>query len=202
MEQTTSSQRGKYIVFEGGEHTGKSTQVKILSKRLGAVATREPGGTGVGSRIRALLLDPGVTTEPSTEVFLFAADRAQHIAEVVQPTLESGVSVVSDRSWISSAAYQARDEITLDFVRSVNELAIGDYMQADLVILLDGDPQELVHRRTGAPDYFEQKDIDFHNRVRENFLTISHEVGAHVIDAKQDLEEVSRIAWELVQENT
>ncbi len=199
MEQDTS-RRGKYIVFEGGEHTGKSTQVEILAHRLGGIATREPGGTRVGGHIRALLLDPKVSTEPKTEIFLFAADRAQHIIEVVQPTLESGVSVVSDRSWISSAAYQARGDITIDFVRTVNELAIGNYMQADLVILLDSDPQELVHRRTGAPDYFEQKDIDFHNRVRENFLTISHEVGAHVIDAMQDREEVSRIVWDLAQE--
>lgn len=180
------------LCLEGGEHTGKSTQVEILAKRLGGFAT-ENRAERVLVGILVLLLDPKVSTEPKTEIFLFAADRAQHIIEVVQPTLESGVSVVSDRSWISSAAYQARDEITLDFVRSVNELAIGDYMQADLVILLDGDPQELVHRRTGAPDYFEQKDREFHNRVRENFLTVSREVGAHVIDAMQDREEVSRI---------
>lgn len=192
--------RGKYIVFEGGEHTGKSTQVEILARKLGGIATREPGGTRVGGHIRALLLSPEVITEPITEVFLFAADRAQHIAEVVQPTLDKGISVISDRSWISSAAYQARGDITIDFVRTVNELAIGDYMQADLVFLLDGDPRELVARRTDAPDYFEQQDIEFHQRVRDNFLTIAHEVGAHVIDALQDREDVSRIVWNLTQE--
>lgn len=100
-----------YIAFEGGEGSGKSTQAERLASRLGAVLTREPGGTAIGGRLRELLLDPSTEDlDARAETLLMAADRAQHRAEVVAPTLASGRHVVSDRSVYSSLAYQGAGE--------------------------------------------------------------------------------------------
>ena len=99
--------RGRLIVFEGGEASGKSTQAARLAADLGAVLTREPGGTGLGKRIREIVLDPGVPlVAPLTEALLMAADRAQHVAEVIEPALSAGHDVVTDRYIPSSLAYQ------------------------------------------------------------------------------------------------
>ena len=100
-----SSATGRWIVFEGGEGGGKSTQSARLADALGAVLTREPGGTEIGARLRELLLDPGtVALDVRAEALLMAADRAQHVGEVVVPALESGRHIVSDRSAYSSIA--------------------------------------------------------------------------------------------------
>ncbi|HEV2759178.1 MAG TPA: dTMP kinase, partial [Acidimicrobiales bacterium] len=98
----------RLIVFEGGEGSGKSTQAALLAARLGAVLTHEPGGTGVGVRIRSVVLDPavGIDLDMRAEALLMAADRAQHVAEVIRPALARGDDVVSDRFTGSTLAYQ------------------------------------------------------------------------------------------------
>ena len=99
--------RGRLIVFEGGEASGKSTQAALFAADIGAVLTREPGGTEIGTRIREIVLDPGVVAmAPSTEALLMAADRAQHVSEVIEPALATGKDVVTDRYVPSSLAYQ------------------------------------------------------------------------------------------------
>ena len=98
--------RGRFIAFEGGEAAGKTTQAGLLAERLGAVPTREPGGTEVGERVRSLVLDPAVRVDIRAEALLMAAARAQHVAEVIEPALAAGRHVVTGRYTPSSLAYQ------------------------------------------------------------------------------------------------
>lgn len=191
--------QGQYIVFEGGEHTGKSMQAQILAKRIGGVLTREPGGTNLGIHLRAALLDPDVTISALAEVFLFASDRAELMETVVRPTLAEGRHVVSDRSWISSAAYQHARGIPIDTIRTVNSHAVGELFVPDILLLFDADPAELLKRRTEAPDRFEKMDSTFHNNVRDNFLSVAEPLGGHVIDATMSVEEVSEAVWEIIE---
>src|SRR5688572_12375409 len=110
----------RWIALEGGEGSGKSTQATRLGERLQAVVTREPGGTTIGAKVRAVLLDPDLVVDERAEALLMAADRAQHVAEVVRPALAAGTCVVSDRSAFSSLAYQGYGRgLPLEEVRSL-----------------------------------------------------------------------------------
>ena len=126
-----------YIAFEGAEGCGKSTQARRLADDIGAVLTQETGGTEIGRRLRAILHDTSVTDlDDRAETLIVAADRAQHVAEVVRPALAAGRHVVSDRSVYSTLAYQGYGRgLPLAEVRAVNEWAIGDTWP-DLVVLL------------------------------------------------------------------
>jgi len=129
---------GKYIAFEGLEGCGKSTHVKRLATRLNAVMTREPGGTVVGSMLRNILIDPANTNlSPRAEALMMAADRAQHIAELISPSLAAGRHVVSDRSVYSSLAYQGYGrQQDLDELRRLNDWAIGG-LWPELVVYIE-----------------------------------------------------------------
>src|SRR5207253_5726023 len=139
--------RGRLIAFEGGEGSGKSTQAARLAHRLGAVLTSEPGGTAVGARIRGIVLDPGVTfLDARAEALLMAADRAQHVAEVVEPALAAGTDVVTDRLVGSSLAYQGYGRgLDVDQLRRLSMEAAGA-VEPDLVILLDVSPAVAAER--------------------------------------------------------
>lgn len=191
--------RGKYIVFEGGECTGKSTQSALLAERISATWVREPGYTSLGGHIRTLTLSPDINASARALTLLFAADRSQLIDEVIVPTTDRGNHVVSDRSWRSGYAYQTAQGEDGSFVTAVNKLAIGSYMEPDLLILLDGDPEELAARRARDADRFEAKGFDFHHRVRENLLEVCGTAGAMLIDATASMEEVSEIVWGTVE---
>lgn len=133
---------GRFIVFEGGDGSGKSTQAKLLAEQLGAVLTREPGGTEIGAKIRELVLDP-THTEMSdrTEALLMAADRAQHVHERIRPALLRGQHVVSDRHVASSLAYQGVGRgLGIDVIADVNAFAV-DALVPDLIVLLEADPR-------------------------------------------------------------
>lgn len=161
----------RFIVFEGGEATGKSTQARRLAARLGAVHTHEPGGTDVGAALRALLLDLRTTgLDPRAEALLMAADRAQHVAEVIEPTLRSGRHVVCDRYIGSSVAYQGYGRLLdPDMVRAISGWAAGG-LWPDLTILLTV-PEEVARARIGpARDRIEAAGDDFHRRVLDGFL--------------------------------
>ncbi len=169
---------GRYIAFEGAEGCGKTTQAALLAAELGAVLTRETGGTAIGERIRTVLHDPGDThLDPVAEALLIAGDRAQHRAEVVAPALAAGRDVVSDRSVWSSIAYQGYGRgLPLEIVRQVNDWALGGRWP-DLVVLLEVPADETARRLAGrALDRFEQEDPAFFDRVAAGFRRLADEV--------------------------
>lgn len=185
----------RYIAFEGIEGCGKSTQALRLANDLGAVLTRETGGTQIGARIREVLHDPANThLSPVAEALLIAGDRAQHYAEVLHPHLSAGHHVVSDRSVYSSIAYQGYGRgLDLDTVTSVNRWAIQDRWP-DLVILLDLD-HETAMARIGdrALDRFEQEEAGFFARIVEGFRTMARDDAARwiVIDGRRSPDEIA-----------
>ena len=164
-----------YIVFEGAEACGKSTQAALLAKRLDAVLTRETGGTAVGARLREILHDNEVTDlTPRAEALMTAADRAQHIAEIVRPALDAGRHVVSDRSLYSTLAYQGYGrELNVDEVTAINSWAI-DGTWPQLVIFLEA-ADELIEQRLADRhlDRFEAAGDAFHRRVIEGFRVMA-----------------------------
>jgi len=171
----------RYIAFEGIEGCGKSTQASRLAADIGAVLTRETGGTAIGARIREVLHDPSnVHLSPVAESLLIAGDRAQHYAEVLQQNLTNGRHVVSDRSVYSSIAYQGYGRgLDLDQVRAVNRWAIHDRWP-DLLVLLDMDHATAMARiGDRALDRFEREDAGFFQRIVEGFRTMASEDPAH-----------------------
>jgi dTMP kinase len=185
---------GRYIVFEGAEGCGKSTQAARLADALGAVLTRETGGTSIGVRIRAILHDTTVTgLADRAEALLTAADRAQHLEEVVEPALAAGRHVVSDRSVYSTLAYQGYGRgLTVAEVREINEWAIAGRWP-DLVLLVDAAPEVLEQRMRGRQlDRFEREGDEFHRRVREGFRTMATDDPEHwvVIDGARSPDQV------------
>jgi dTMP kinase len=162
--------RGKFIVLEGGEGSGKSTQARRLSAALDAVQTREPGGTALGAQLREVLLGRDTTgLSDRTEALLMAADRAQHVAEVVEPALVAGRHVVCDRFLGSSVAYQGYGRgLEPAEVRDLSVWATGGLLP-DLVVLLTVPANESVRRTGGARDRIEDAGSEFHERVADGF---------------------------------
>ena len=186
--------KGFYIALEGAEGTGKSTHAARLATHLGALLTRETGGTDIGVRIRAILHDTSLThLSHRAEALLIAADRAQHIDEVVAPALTSGRHVVSDRSVYSTLAYQGYGRgLKIDEIRQINEWALDSWWP-DLVVLIDT-PAELLERRMRGRqlDRFEREDDGFHARVRDGFRAMAAADPQRwaVIDGAAGMEEV------------
>lgn len=169
---------GLFVAFEGGEGAGKSTQMQAFVEWLQArgvdvVTTREPGGTPIGERIREVLLDPNLAVEHHTEALLYAADRAQHAAEVIRPALREGKVVVSDRYLDSSLAYQgiARG-LGLDAILRVSEWATGGLLP-DIVFLLEVDAASGLERVGSDRDRIEREDETFHERVAKAYLELA-----------------------------
>ena len=164
-----------YIALEGAEACGKSTHAARLAAELDAVLTRETGGTAIGARIRAILHDTEVTDlADRAEALLTAADRAQHLHQVVLPALAAGRHVVSDRSVHSTLAYQGYGRgLHVDELRHINGWAVqGTWPH--LVVLLDVDPAVQAGRMHGRElDRFEREDDAFHQRVRQGFTTMA-----------------------------
>lgn len=185
---------GRYIALEGTEGTGKSTHAARLAAHLGAVLTRETGGTDIGARIRMILHDTSLThLSHRAEALLTAADRAQHIDEIVAPALASGRHVVSDRSVYSTLAYQGYGRgLPIPEVREINEWAINSCWP-DLVVLIDTPTDVLERRMRGRQlDRFEREDDDFHARVREGFRAMAAADPQRwvVVDGAPGMEEV------------
>ena len=190
--------RGSYIAFEGWEASGKSTQAELLAERLDAVFTREPGGTELGSRIRDLLLGDGPVPTPRAEALLFAADRAQHIAEIVEPTLAGGRHVVTDRSYGSTLAYQGHGRgQSLDDLWTLVEWASGGVLP-DLVVLLDV-PLDLAEDRLGPErDRLEREAATFAERVVAGFEELAGADPARwmLVDGSGDVDAVAARVWD------
>ena len=173
QEEIPMSQRGRYIAFEGWEASGKSTQAQILAQQLDAVLTREPGGTDLGSAIRDLVSGDGPEPTERAEALLFAADRAQHLAEVVEPALAEGRDVVTDRSFGSTLAYQGygRGQSVEELMRLVEWTSGG--LLPDLVVLLTVAVDVANDRLGDQRDRMESEDVDFAKRVVEGFTALA-----------------------------
>jgi dTMP kinase len=169
------SHRPAYIAFEGAEGSGKSTQASRLAETMGAVLTRETGGTSIGARIREILHDTTVDNLAArAEALLTAADRAQHIDEVVRPALDAGRAVVSDRSVYSSLAYQGYGrELDVEEIRHLNDWGTGGIWPS-VVVFLDT-PDDVIAERMSrrALDRFEAAGDEFHARVLAGFRTMA-----------------------------
>ncbi|MFT8394825.1 dTMP kinase [Propionibacterium sp.] len=171
---------GWFVVFEGGDGVGKSTQVRLLARTLTQagvdhVLTCEPGGSALGGALRALLLDPsGYSVAPRAEALMYAADKAQHLHEVVLPALRRGAVVICDRYLDSMIAYQgAGRTLELSEVRRLGKWATGG-LRPDLTVLLDMDPDRAVGQKSGK-DRLELAGADFHRRARQGFLDLAAE---------------------------
>jgi dTMP kinase len=187
------------IAFEGGEGSGKSTQATILAERLGAVLTHEPGATRIGARLRELLLDPNARIDPRAEALLLAADRAQHVAEVIAPALADGRDVVTDRYLYSSLAYQAFGRgLELQSVRALSDFAGAP--EPDLVVLITVSPEVRAQRLKATPDRIEASGGDFHQRVDVGFKTLAAADPQRwaVIDGDGSVDEVAALVWEAI----
>ncbi len=190
-----------YIAFEGGEGSGKSTQARLLAERLDAVVTREPGATKLGSELRTLLLGAGEwSVGPRAEALMMAADRAQHLDEVVRPALADGRNVVSDRSAFSSLAYQGGGrQLGVDEVRAVNEWAL-DGRWPDVVVYLRVDRAVARQRLDRSLDRLEQEAEDFHQRVASVFDQLAKADPGRwvVVDGSQTKDQVTDEVWSQV----
>jgi dTMP kinase len=194
---------GFFLVVEGSEGAGKSTLVAGLAARLRGVGTdpllvREPGGTPAAERIRALLLEPGMTIDPVSELFLFLAARADLVARVVRPALEQGRVVLADRFELSTEAYQCGGRgLSRDLFHSANAGATGG-LHPDLTLVLDIAPDAgfaRVQQGRGQLDRMEQAGADFHGRVAAVFRNATGPGIVH-LDAAQSPEHVLQSGWD------
>jgi dTMP kinase len=195
-----------FIVFEGGEGCGKSTQAKALEgqlRRLGfkAVLTHEPGGTLLGNKLRRWLKwGRGVTTQ--TELFLFLASRSQLVTKVIRPALERGEVVICDRFDASTFAYQGYGRgMDLAFLETINSF-VTDGLSPDLVILLDLDVEKGLKRKRMRLDCFEREEFAFHHRVRDAYLKLAAADPERwmVIDGSLPEETVRDLIWARVKQ--
>ncbi|MCF6329681.1 MAG: dTMP kinase [Henriciella sp.] len=172
---------GKFITLEGGEGTGKTTLITGLSIALGkrgieCIQTREPGGTPLAEAVRSLALHPPGDEEwsPLAHALLMNAARQDHLEHQIRPTLDRGVWVLCDRFADSTRAYQSIDGVSQIVLKSLEKAVVGETVP-DLTLVLDADPDDLVHRRNsrGTVDAFEAKGAAFHEKVRQAFLDIA-----------------------------
>jgi dTMP kinase len=197
---------GLFITFEGGEGCGKSTQSRLLLKKLEqrnipAVLTHEPGGTALGNELRKTLKRKGgAPISPQAELFLLAASRAQLVTEVIRPALKEGKVVICDRFTHSTMVYQGYGR-GLDFtaIKMVNNMATR-HLNPDLIILLDISPEQGLARKQSLKDRFELEDLSFHRRVREGYVKMAAAEPDRwlAIDASLPKGRVADIIWDRV----
>jgi dTMP kinase len=205
--------RGRFITFEGGEGSGKSTQIKILADRLAAaklraIVTREPGGSPGAEIIRHLVLSGmGKLLGPEAETLLFVAARDDHAHAVIKPALEQGTWVLCDRFSDSTRAYQGTlGHVDPRVLNAMERVTIGD-LRPDLTVILDvpveiGMQRAAARRGAMAPDRFEAEDIDFHQKLRDAYRRIAEEEPQRcaLIDANADANTVAAKVWAALRE--
>ncbi len=207
---------GTFITFEGIDGSGKSTQLRLLSNFLRAngwnpLVTREPGGTPVGLRLRAALLDATEEVDPLTELLVFAADRAQHVRRVIRPALAAGQVVISDRYADATIAYQGGGRgFPPELIAEIVQLAT-EGLKPDLTLLFDVSIQESTSRTTrrssgknsankAEPDRLDIEDATFHTRVREAYLVLASAEPERIkiVDASGPLEQTQERVKDVV----
>lgn len=203
--------RGRFITFEGGEGTGKSTQVKLLAQRLAGereiVSTREPGGTKEAEAVRGLLVTGDIARwSAEAEALLNYAARDSHLNWVVRPALDRGAMVICDRFMDSTRAYQGyAGGSRLELIEALEKSIVGS-TRPDMTLIFDLDPDiglaRAGGRDDGREDRFERKGRDFHEKLRSAFLNIARgePVRCRVIDAGQSIDTVAEAVWQNVRE--
>ena len=203
----SSAARGVFIVFDGSEGSGKSTQAARLRSRLegqgrSVLLVRDPGTTRIGEQIRSILLNPDHhEMAMRCEMLLYMAARAQMMAEAIAPALDEGNVVLSDRFVSSTLAYQLGGEgLTAQEIRRVADIAIRGRWP-DLTLIFDMPVEQSMARVRRAKDRIEQRPMSYHEQVRRNYLAHaqSDPAGYRVIDASTSVEEVERAVWSAVE---
>lgn len=204
------SRAGRFITLEGGEGAGKSTLIAGLRNALDArgaeiVVTREPGGTPLAERVRALALTPpdGEAWSPLAHALLMNTARQDHLEKLIRPALARGAWVLCDRFADSTLVYQSIDGVSTETLRQLQDMIVGP-TAPDLTLILDAPPQALFERREqrAISDVFEAKDLSFHKAVREGFRAIAEQAPerCHLIDALVAPEDVLARAMSAIDE--
>lgn len=198
--------KGLFITLEGADGCGKTTQLNLLKEYLTSrgyeiVVTREPGGKGLGEKLREILLNYDGEVSDRCEAFLYLADRAQNIDTIIKPAINSGKIVLCDRHTDSSVAYQGYGrEQNIDNINMLNELAVND-VHPDLTIVFDIDTETSMARVGAEKDRLESAGIEFHKRVRNGYLEIAKKNPQRikVVDASQTIEDVQRDVIKIIE---
>ncbi len=186
---------GCFLAFEGGEGAGKSTQALLLGEWLtgqgyDVVQTHEPGGTEVGQKVRGIVLDPATgKISHRTEALLYAADKAEHVDAVVRPALDRGAVVITDRYVDSALAYQGAGRGLDTSLEQVLRWATAD-LRPHLTVLLDVPPAQGLSRFEGR-DRIEAEGVEFHQKVREMFLSLAQAEHYLLVDGRAPIEEIA-----------
>lgn len=199
--------KGLFITLEGADGCGKTTQLNLLKEYLTSngyeiVVTREPGGKGLGEKLREILLNYDGEVSDRCEAFLYLADRAQNIDTIIKPAINSGKIVLCDRHTDSSVAYQGYGrEQNIDNINMLNELAVNG-VHPDLTIVFDIDTETSMARVGAEKDRLESAGIEFHKRVRNGYLEIAKKNTQRikVVDASQTIEDVQRDVIKIIEE--
>nr|QGT50769.1 thymidylate kinase [uncultured Elusimicrobia bacterium] len=199
--------KGKFIVLEGPDRCGKSTQAKLLVNHLislgkDVVLTREPGGTPTAEKIRQIVLEPGLDVRPMAELFLYEASRAQHTQEKILPALEEGKIVICERYTMSTCAYQGYGRgIDLNVIDTLNKIATLE-IQPDLtLVFLMSDKYFTERGEYLFSDRLEQEDMAFRQKMRRGYLEMIEKTpNAHLIDADKNIAEIQARVTQLLKE--
>lgn len=197
--------KGKFIVLEGPDRCGKSTQAKLLYNRLVAcghevVLTREPGGTPTAERIRQLVLEPGLDIRPMAELMLYEASRAQHTQEKILPALEAGKTVICERYTMSTCAYQGYGRgIDLKVIEALNQEA-SLHLQPDLtLVFLMSDKYFTERGEYLFSDRLEQEDVAFRQKMRQGYFEMVQTTpNAYLVDADRNIDEIQNQVRQLL----
>ena len=191
--------KGFFIVLEGPDRSGKSTQASLLKQWLtekgySVILTREPGGTAVSEKIRGILLDPSMKIAPFAELFLFAASRSQYMKEIIKPAIAAGKVIISDRFTLSTEAYQGYGRgLPLDAIRQINDIAT-EGIKPDITIVFKVSEKEFDKRireeEKNSPDRFERENIDFRKKIIRAYSDFSSRNDINSIDASKGIDEI------------
>ncbi len=209
MTENTKEQKGKFIVFEGPDGSGKTTQIKLIYEYLrhelteDIIMTKEPGGTEISNKIRQILLDPdNVLLEDLTEVFLYAASRAQHVKELIKPHLDQGFYVLCDRFVDSTIAYQGYGRgLDVSLIKKLNTVA-AQGLQPNLSFYIMVKPEIAMQRiaQSRSFDRLEQNEISFYQNLYRGYLALLEEDDSkHYINGEQTVTEVNEDIKKVLQ---
>ncbi len=210
-----AKKQGFFLSFEGGEGSGKSTQIRLLEKYLKecgieTIVTREPGGSVGAEDIRNLLVQRNsYQWQPLTEVLLLYAARFEHVETVIKPALKKGIWVLCDRFFDSTFAYQgAGHKLTFEQIKHIHDEVLGDF-SPDLTLLLDIDPEiglkrafERATEKSCMEDKYERLDVEFHHSLRNGYLELAGQAPQRIqiINANQDIESLAQAIKECLQQ--